>query len=85
MSISGDLESRGITAFAGHVNTHDGSAASVRGSKAYDMKFLSARLSKHTYCSHVPFLPSYTGAPTLPKCRKPSANETKGHESTVDP
>ncbi|KAI0237705.1 Solute carrier family 23 member 2 [Lamellibrachia satsuma] len=83
--VPGDLESRGITAFAGHVNTDDGSAASARVSKAYGLKFLSARLSKHTYCSHVPFLPSYTGAPTLPKCRKPSANENKGHESTVDP
>jgi len=74
-AISGDLDARGITAFAGHVCAHDGSAAAARVSKAYDIKFVSTRLAKHKFCTHVPFLPTYTGTLTLPKCRKPSTKK----------
>ena len=75
MSISGDRESRGLTAVASHAAVQDGSEASIRVSKAYDIKFLSAILSKHDCCSHVPFLPSYTGPPTVTQCWKTSAND----------
>ena len=74
MSISGDRESRGITAFASHVAEQNESEISIRVSKAYDIKFLSGTLKKHDCCSHVPFLPSYTGPPTVTKCWKSSAN-----------
>ncbi|KAI0222353.1 Solute carrier family 23 member 2, partial [Lamellibrachia satsuma] len=73
--VPGDRESRGLTAFASHATAQDGSDASIRVSKAYDIKFLSAILSKHDCCSHVPFLPSYTGPPTATQCWKTSAND----------
>ncbi|KAK2172433.1 hypothetical protein NP493_959g01036 [Ridgeia piscesae] len=81
-TVPGDLDTRGITAFAGHVCAHDGSVAAARVSKAYDMKFLSTRLAKHKFCTHVPFLPTYTGTMTLPKCRMPSTK--KNNQYTVD-
>ena len=81
---AGDLDSRGITKFSGHITEHDGSdALAARVSKAYDIKLLQATLKKHNCSTYIPISPSYKGLPTFPKCKRPPANDEKQKHSEL--
>ncbi|KAK2172435.1 hypothetical protein NP493_959g01063 [Ridgeia piscesae] len=82
--VPGDLDSRGITMFSGHITEHDGSEAlAARVSKAYDVKLLQATLTKHNFSTYIPISPSYKGLPIFSKCKRPSANDKKQKHSEL--